>query len=156
MRIQLVSARCVDEEASQTYDPADLPPFTVIYPGVTRGRTDLLCYACFVPMRSAEHNGLSAISLQVQDCPGKMASSVQPMRQGEPLDEKMIISPKVIARELAAAGGQAISLLEGNQATLVTSQIIVTAQQEQTKCTSIVPPIGTKMNVPCFGGLIPA
>jgi hypothetical protein len=57
------------------------------------------------------------------------------MLQGEPLDEKMITSPKVITRELAASGGQAMPLLEGNQATLVTPQIIVTAQQEQTKFT---------------------
>jgi hypothetical protein len=77
------------------------------------------------------------------------------MLQGEPLDEKMITSPKVIARELAASGGQAMPLLEGNQATLVTSQIIVTAQQEQTKCTVNRSLIGTEMNVPCFGGLIP-
>src|SRR5215469_16592472 len=68
---------------------------------------------------------LSAMSLQVQDGLGKMASSVQPMRQEEPLDEKMITAPKIIARELAACGGQAMPLLEGNQATLVTSQIIV-------------------------------
>jgi hypothetical protein len=35
MGIQLVSAWCADEEASQTHDPADLPPFPVIHPDVT-------------------------------------------------------------------------------------------------------------------------
>jgi hypothetical protein len=75
------------------------------------------------------------MSLQVQARPGKIASCVQPVRQGEPLDQKMITAPKVIAKELAAYGGQAMPLLEGNQADPVTSQISVTAQQEQTRYT---------------------
>jgi hypothetical protein len=99
MGMQLVSAWCADEKASQTHDPADLPPFPVIHPGVTRDRTDLLCSACFVSM-----------DLQ---CTTDLPCHVS--------------APKIVASEIATSGGQAIPLLESHQAAPVTPQIIVTA-----------------------------
>ena len=99
MGIRLDSAGFADGGASQTHDPADLPPFPVIHPGVTRDRTDLLCYACFVSM-----------DLQ---CTTDLPCHVS--------------APKIVASEIATSGGQAIPLLESPQAAPVTPQIIVTA-----------------------------
>jgi hypothetical protein len=99
MGIQLVSAWCAGEEASQTHDPADLPPFPVIHPDVTCDRTDLLCYACFV-------------SRDLQ-CTMDLPCHVSTL--------------KIVAISLATSGGQAIPLLESHQAASVTPQIIVTA-----------------------------
>ena len=99
MANQPASAWSTGGAASQTHDRADLPPFPAPYPGATRGRTDLLCYACFVSM-----------DLQ---CTTDLPCHVS--------------APKIVASEIATSGGQAIPLLESPQAAPVTPQIIVTA-----------------------------
>lgn len=125
----LASARSVGGKAYQTDDRVDMPLFPVTRPGVIRDRTDLPCYACFVQMGSA-----GAENAQGR-CKRRWQNSTQPMRQGELPEEESNSVPKVVARELAAYDGQAIPLLEGQQAAPITPKIHVTAQQKQTEHT---------------------
>jgi hypothetical protein len=67
----------VSFRAMGIHDLTDLPPFSVTHPGVTRGRTDLFCYACSVPMRPPAHNRPSTpLSCTCRHCIGKMAGKV--------------------------------------------------------------------------------
>jgi hypothetical protein len=90
--------------------------FSVIYPGVTRGRTFMLYYTCLVSPGLAAHNRLTQSSLCGYGFDLKMSEQLRCGRLGE---VEMSAAPKVIAKELAGSSARTMSMEDGTLLSLL-------------------------------------